>query len=66
MNKRLEEIFEKKATEAGVKVNEVDSEMQIDGAGLRALADEDRVQRARRNSARNASWRSAANTSTGF
>lgn len=59
MNKRLEEIFEKKATEAGVKVNEVDPEMQIDGAGMRALADEMKDRIGRNNTARHQSEISA-------
>lgn len=64
-NHKLDEIKED-AQAAGITVDRVPEDKQIDGAGMRALADEDQVQRARRNSARNASWRSAANTSTGF
>lgn len=53
------------AREAGIKVNEVDPGMQVDGAGLRALADESAMRARRANAARNASWRSASETTTG-
>lgn len=59
-------VITQRAQEAHITVNRVRPEMQIDGAGMRALSDEMRVRIGRNTSARNASARSAASTTTGW
>lgn len=64
-NKHLAKIM-KDATDAGIQTNSISESMQVDGIGMRALADEMKVRISRTNAGRNASLRSAAETSTGY
>ena len=59
-------VIAKSAQKARITVNEIPSDMQIDMAGIRALSDEMRDRIGRNTTARNASVRSAASTTTGW
>ena len=60
------DVITQRAQKARILVNEVRPDMQIDRAGMRALSDEIRMRVGRNTSARNASVRSAASTTTGW
>ena len=64
-NKHLAKIMEN-AIVAGIQTNSISENMQIDGVGMRALTDEMEVRISRNNAGRNASLKSAAETSTGY